>query len=92
MRPFDRTESARPRQPSGQAGEGSGRAVNADSRTADWIRNDDGEQSTASFPELFFDLVFVFALIQLSHALASSFSSTAMFEACLLYTSPSPRD
>ena len=49
-----------------------------------WIRKKDGERSKASFPELFFDLVFVFGLIQLSHTLATDFSSTAVFEAALL--------
>lgn len=39
-----------------------------------WLRQDDQESTKASFPELFFDLVFVFALIQLSEALAADFT------------------
>lgn len=39
-----------------------------------WLRGDDHEATKASFPELFFDLVFVFALIQLSGTLSSDFS------------------
>ncbi len=39
-----------------------------------WLRKDDAEASRASFPELFFDLVFVFALIQLSETLAKDFT------------------
>jgi low temperature requirement protein LtrA len=42
-----------------------------------WIRSKSAERSKASFPELFFDLVFVFALIQLSHTLAADFSTTS---------------
>ncbi|WP_337268800.1 low temperature requirement protein A [Oryzifoliimicrobium ureilyticus] len=49
-----------------------------------WIREEDAERSKASFPELFFDLVFVFALIQLSHTLASDFTSATAGEAVLL--------
>ncbi len=39
-----------------------------------WLRKDDHESTKASFPELFFDLVFVFALIQLSETLAADLS------------------
>lgn len=39
-----------------------------------WLRQDDQEATRASFPELFFDLVFVFALIQLSETLAADFT------------------
>ncbi len=49
-----------------------------------WIRTEEPDQTSASFPELFFDLVFVFALIQLSHTLAEEFSSAAAFESMLL--------
>lgn len=49
-----------------------------------WIRTEEPDQTSASFPELFFDLVFVFALVQLSHTLAEDFSSTAAFESVLL--------
>lgn len=49
-----------------------------------WIRQPDGEKSKASFPELFFDLVFVFCLIQLSHTLSEDFSSVSVGEAALL--------
>ncbi len=48
------------------------------------IRQDDAEAGKPTFPELFFDLVFVFALIQLSHTLAKDFGSTALLEAALL--------
>ncbi|MDM9627883.1 low temperature requirement protein A [Rhizobium sp. S152] len=49
-----------------------------------WIREEGAEKSKASFPELFFDLVFVFALVQLSHTLASDFTSATVGEAALL--------
>lgn len=49
-----------------------------------WIREEGTEKSKASFPELFFDLVFVFALVQLSHTLASDFTSATAGEAGLL--------
>ncbi len=49
-----------------------------------WIRDRDSDNSKASFPELFFDLVFVFGLIQLSHALAADFTSATVGEAFLL--------
>lgn len=45
------------------------------------IRQKDAEAGKPTFPELFFDLVFVFALIQLSHTLVKDFGSTAMLEA-----------
>jgi low temperature requirement protein LtrA len=49
-----------------------------------WLRNDDEDDSTkASFPELFFDLVFVFAFIQLSETLAADFSFGIAAEALL---------
>lgn len=48
-----------------------------------WLRKDDAEASTASFPELFFDLVFVFALIQLSETLAEDFTYGIASEALL---------
>jgi low temperature requirement protein LtrA len=56
----------------------------ASDRSRNWVRKQDADQTKSSFPELFFDLVFVFALIQLSHALASDFSSTAAIESLLL--------
>lgn len=40
----------------------------------DWLRREDKESTKANFPELFFDLVFVFALIQLSETLAADFT------------------
>lgn len=43
-----------------------------------WLRGNDQESTKASFPELFFDLVFVFALIQLSGTLSSDFSIGAV--------------
>lgn len=52
-----------------------------------WIRQEGEDAEKASFPELFFDLVFVFALIQLSHALAKDFGPTAALEAGILILS-----
>ncbi|MCA2371788.1 low temperature requirement protein A [Agrobacterium genomosp. 3 str. CIP 111-78] len=52
-----------------------------------WIRRDGQDAEKATFPELFFDLVFVFALIQLSHALAKDFGPTAALEAGILILS-----
>ncbi|WP_082519975.1 low temperature requirement protein A [Rhizobium sp. Root1220] len=49
-----------------------------------WIRTENAKRTKASFPELFFDLVFVFALMQLSHTLAADFSSATLAEAVLL--------
>ncbi len=49
-----------------------------------WLREKNAKPTKASFPELFFDLVFVFALIQLSHTLAADFSSTTATETLLL--------
>jgi low temperature requirement protein LtrA len=51
---------------------------------SNWIRKESAERTKASFPELFFDLVFVFALIQLSHALATDFSLATAAENLLL--------
>ncbi|MCL6654944.1 hypothetical protein G6L37_29775 [Agrobacterium rubi] len=51
------------------------------------IRQDDADAGKATFPELFFDLVFVFALIQLSHTLAKDFGSTALAEAAIIILS-----
>lgn len=48
------------------------------------LKSDDAESGKATFPELFFDLVFVFALIQLSHTLAEDFGTTALVEAAIL--------
>lgn len=48
-----------------------------------WLRKEDAESTKASFPELFFDLVFVFALIQLSQTLASDFSLGIAFDALI---------
>jgi low temperature requirement protein LtrA len=48
-----------------------------------WLRKDDQESTKASFPELFFDLVFVFALIQLSQTLAADFSLGIAFDALI---------
>ncbi len=47
------------------------------------LRRDDQKSSKASFPELFFDLVFVFALIQLSETLVEDFSFGIAAEALL---------
>ena len=48
-----------------------------------WLRRDDQDSTKASFPELFFDLVFVFALIQLSETLAADFTFGIAAEALL---------
>ena len=48
-----------------------------------WLRTDDQDSTKASFPELFFDLVFVFALIQLSETLAADFTFGIAAEALL---------
>lgn len=48
-----------------------------------WLRQGDEESTKASFPELFFDLVFVFALIQLSETLAADFTFGIAAEALL---------
>lgn len=52
-----------------------------------WVKQQGQEAGKATFPELFFDLVFVFALIQLSHALAKDFGPTAALEAGILILS-----
>lgn len=64
-------------------GELQGRKADAES----WIRQEGQDAGKASFPELFFDLIFVFALIQLSHALAKDFGPTAALEAGILILS-----
>jgi low temperature requirement protein LtrA len=51
--------------------------------TYHWLRKEDADTTKASFPELFFDLVFVFALIQLSETLAEDFSFGIAAEALL---------
>lgn len=48
-----------------------------------WLRKENTDQTKASFPELFFDLVFVFALIQLSETLSDDFSFGIAVEAVL---------
>ncbi|WP_092936177.1 low temperature requirement protein A [Rhizobium sp. 9140] len=44
----------------------------------------EGEDDKVAFPELFFDLVFVFSLIQLSHTLAGHYSLMGALEALLM--------
>lgn len=44
----------------------------------------EGEDDKVAFPELFFDLVFVFSLIQLSHTLAGHYSLLGALEALLM--------
>ena len=52
---------------------------------ADWMRERrEGEDDKVAFPELFFDLVFVFSLIQLSHTLAGHYSLMGALEALLM--------
>lgn len=53
-------------------------------KRSNWLRTEEPDQTSASFPELFFDLVFVFALVQLSHTLVSDFGPSAAFESALL--------
>ena len=48
-----------------------------------WLRKENTDQTKASSPELFFDLVFVFALIQLSESLSDDFSLGIAAEAVL---------
>lgn len=48
------------------------------------VRQEEVDAGKPTFPELFFDLVFVFALIQLSHKLAEDFGSTALLEAGII--------
>lgn len=48
--------------------------------TRHWLRDADQEDKQVGFPELFFDLVFVFALIQLSHFIVESFSLPRLLE------------
>lgn len=58
-------------------------AENSMAERQSWLRKDDQESSKPSFPELFFDLVFVFALIQLSQTLSSDFSFGIAFDALI---------
>lgn len=52
---------------------------------AGWMRDRrEGEDDKVAFPELFFDLVFVFSLIQLSHTLAGHYSLLGALEALLM--------
>ncbi|QCI99737.1 low temperature requirement protein A [Agrobacterium larrymoorei] len=55
-----------------------------DTAQSGWIRSEDEESTKATFPELFFDLVFVFAMIQLSQTLSKDFGATALLEAAIL--------
>lgn len=45
-----------------------------------WVKDGDHRERTVGFPELFFDLVFVFALIQLSHFIAEDFTIEGLLE------------
>lgn len=45
-----------------------------------WVRDGDEHERTVGFPELFFDLVFVFALIQLSHFIVEDFTLHGLLE------------
>ncbi|MDL2397775.1 low temperature requirement protein A [Rhizobium mayense] len=50
-----------------------------------WLRAKGSKsESRVSFVELFFDLVFVFSISQLSHALADHFTPLGALEACML--------
>ena len=52
---------------------------------AGWMRDRrEGEDDKVAFPELFFDLVFVFSLIQLSHTLAGHYTLLGALEALLM--------
>ncbi|TRL36887.1 low temperature requirement protein A [Rhizobium straminoryzae] len=50
----------------------------------DWLRDEPQGDREVGFPELFFDLVFVFALIQLSHAIVSDLTPVGLFEGGLV--------
>lgn len=50
----------------------------------DLLRGEGKDSDRPAFPELFFDLVFVFALIQLSHTLAEDFGAISLIEAAIL--------
>ncbi|MFD1743938.1 low temperature requirement protein A [Rhizobium helianthi] len=53
----------------------------AEGKDADhWVKEGDDRERTVGFPELFFDLVFVFALIQLSHFVADDFTPAGLAE------------
>ena len=45
-----------------------------------WVKDGDQRERTVGFPELFFDLVFVFALIQLSHFIVEDFTLAGLIE------------
>ncbi|MDS7594556.1 low temperature requirement protein A [Agrobacterium tumefaciens] len=62
-------------------------ALPKSAKARNWIKQEGQDAEKATFPELFFDLVFVFALIQLSHALAEDFGPTAVLEAAVLILS-----
>lgn len=49
-----------------------------------WLREEDQEDKQVGFPELFFDLIFVFSLIQLSHFIAGEFTPFGLLEGGLL--------
>ncbi len=49
------------------------------------LRKGDGEQHRVTYAELFFDLVFVFAITQLSHALLNHLSPRGALEALVLF-------
>jgi len=50
-----------------------------------WLREKGGERDgRVTFAELFFDLIFVFTIIQLSHTLAAHFSPLGILEALIL--------
>jgi low temperature requirement protein LtrA len=48
--------------------------------TQHWLRDEDEEDRQVGFPELFFDLIFVFALIQLSHFIVTDFTPIGLLE------------
>lgn len=55
--------------------------MGAESKDADHLVKDaDNREKAVGFPELFFDLVFVFALIQLSHFVAEDFTTKGLAE------------
>ena len=47
-----------------------------------WLRKENTDQTKASFPELFFDLVFVFALIQLSQSFSEDSALASSLKQC----------
>src|SRR5713101_1426702 len=52
---------------------------------ANLLRNRDGQEASVSFVELFFDLIYVFAVTQLSHRLLENLTLLGMAETLALW-------